>query len=114
MLPTGMPSPLNCLVLLNTSFWICFNLCCSSQNRKRTAGEIGSGSLGGIDPGGLRNSKAFRQDDMVDRQADGVHGDSSASHECHAEAVACLISSNPTTSDPSEPHKVKHYIACLG
>ncbi|XP_019438940.1 PREDICTED: kelch domain-containing protein 4-like [Lupinus angustifolius] len=72
-----------------------------TSTRKRTA-EIGS-----IIPNGAHTnmSKTPKVDEIKNRHA--VHGDSSESHEHHRiEAVASLLSSNPTTADASVIHKV--------
>ncbi|KAJ1388557.1 Kelch-type beta propeller [Sesbania bispinosa] len=71
---------------------------------KRTAGEIDSIISNGIHTNKLKTPKVLKQNQMENKPA--VHGDSSESHEHHSEAVAALTSSNPTTENASDTHKV--------
>ncbi|KAK7330276.1 hypothetical protein VNO77_24466 [Canavalia gladiata] len=71
---------------------------------KRTAGEIDSVRSNGLHPTKLKTPKVLKQNQVENREA--VHGDSSESHEHRTESVAVLMSSNPTTTNAFDTHKV--------
>ncbi|XP_061351969.1 uncharacterized protein LOC133296940 [Gastrolobium bilobum] len=73
-------------------------------SRKRTSGETVNVVSNGVHPKNIKTSKVFRHDGMDDISE--VQGGGSESHEHHMEAVAAIISSNPTSTGPSETIKV--------
>jgi hypothetical protein len=85
---------------LGYKFWYC-----SSQIRKRAAGEVGVISNGDCNSKS-KTSRTHKQDVVNHGQVDGVHGKDSASHEPTKEAAAVPVLKNPASSDASQPPKV--------